>query len=253
MPWWSEELATLEREVATRKRRIRSAAPSRKAGVIDRYLQKKEEYFAKTRDAGKQDKEGLWEGIYRVIGRTCKRHEDVPLKHDGRFLSLKESTRLLAETFYPEDRESEDNPDHRATRQQASLVDGEYDNHDPPFTEQELRVAVESFNPKKAPGADGFTADICARAVSPDPGTFLAITNTCLKTGPLPEALERGDRSCPAETRKTGLLPAQVLQTDRSAPGLGEDFGEDGRGEVEVAPPPKTERPPVWVCAAAEH
>ena len=227
LPWWSEELATLKREVATRKRRIRCAAPSRKAGVIDRYLQKKEEYFAKTRDAqtqswkefcGKQDKEGLWEGIYRVIGRTCKRHEDVPLKHDGRFLSLKESTRLLAETFYPEDRESEDNPDHRATRQRASLVDGEHDNHDPPFTEQELRVAVDSFNPKKAPGADGFTADICARAVSQDPGTFLAITNTCLKLGHFPKPWKEAavvvlrkpakqDYFQPKSYRPIGLLP----------------------------------------------
>ena len=143
LPWWSEELATLKREIVTRKRRIRCAAPSRK-GVIDRYLQKKEEYLAKTRDAqtrswkefcGKQDKEELWEGtyIYKVIGRTCNRHEDVSLKNDGRFLSLKESTRLLAETFYPENQESKDNADHRVTKQQARVVDGEHDNHDPTF------------------------------------------------------------------------------------------------------------------------
>lgn len=44
MPWWSEELARLKREVATRKSRIRCAAQVRRAQVVEEYLQHKEKY-----------------------------------------------------------------------------------------------------------------------------------------------------------------------------------------------------------------
>lgn len=37
--------------------------------------------------------------------------------------------------------------------------------HDPTFTQSELDRSMASFNPEKAPGADGFTTDICAQAI----------------------------------------------------------------------------------------
>lgn len=41
VPWWSEQLASLKKEVATRRRRIRNAAPERRPMVVDLYLKRK--------------------------------------------------------------------------------------------------------------------------------------------------------------------------------------------------------------------
>lgn len=82
VPWWSDKLAEMKRGVATRKRRIRCAAPVRRAGVVEDYLTHKAEYELQATAAQveswkefckKQDREGMWEGIYRVIGRTRSR------------------------------------------------------------------------------------------------------------------------------------------------------------------------------------
>ncbi|XP_026321464.1 uncharacterized protein LOC113231118, partial [Hyposmocoma kahamanoa] len=199
LPWWSEELETLKKEVATRKSRIRCAAPVRKPKVVEEYLKHKEKYESEAAKAQirswkefceKQDREGLWEGIYRVIGRTSKREEDVPLEKEGEVLDARSSAKLLAETFYPEDLEENDNCDHRTTRLRAKAVNEPTQNckQDPPFTMVELKTAISSFNPKKAPGGDGFTADICLNVVEQDPHFFLDLVNKCLTCHHFPRA-----------------------------------------------------------------
>ncbi|GBP05590.1 hypothetical protein EVAR_3068_1 [Eumeta japonica] len=45
-----------------------------------------------------------------------------------------------------------------------------------------------AFNPKKAPGIDGFTSDICQTAILRDLGLFLAMANKCLQLGYFPRA-----------------------------------------------------------------
>ncbi|CAH2088584.1 unnamed protein product [Euphydryas editha] len=44
MPWWNEELAALKREVATKRRSIRCAAPVRREFVVGEYLEAREKY-----------------------------------------------------------------------------------------------------------------------------------------------------------------------------------------------------------------
>ncbi|XP_050558906.1 uncharacterized protein LOC126912164 [Spodoptera frugiperda] len=130
------------------------------------------------------------------------------------------SVELLAETFYPEDREDDDDSDHCRTRQLAKLVNacGDGEQHDPPFTLSELQRSISSFNPKKAPGADGFTADICSRAINCNPGYFLSLINRCLAYHHFPKTWKeatvvvlrkpgKDKYTVPKSYRPIGLLP----------------------------------------------
>ncbi|KAL0892590.1 hypothetical protein ABMA27_014319 [Loxostege sticticalis] len=229
IPWWNNELARLKKITVTYRRKIRNAAPHRRDTAVAEYLQRKETYEQLAKKAQidswkdfctKQDREGLWEGIYRVICRTTTREQDLPLTSNSKTLSPAESATLLAETFYPQDRTEDDNEHHRQVRLKAETVN-EYtpdETHDPPFTETELTTAMRSFNPKKAPGEDGFTADICTRAVLEDPDAFLALVNKCLTIGHFPTTWKQAtvvvlrkpgkeDYTNPKAYRPIGLLP----------------------------------------------
>ncbi|KAJ2939998.1 hypothetical protein O0L34_g14030 [Tuta absoluta] len=229
LPWWTEELKKMKQEVTTKKRRIGVAAPIRKQRVVDAYLEAKDRYETKAKEAqikswmefcNKQDKENLWQGIYRVIGRTVKREEDELLQQNGITLDAKSSVELLAKTFYPDDLEEDDNPLHRDIRTRASTVNKtpSDEQNDPPFTATELCAALDSFNPKKAPGSDGFTSDICSNVIKSDPKFFLAILNKCLDLNYFPAIWKKATvivlrkpgkdtYTNPKSYRPIGLLP----------------------------------------------
>ena len=89
---------------------------------------------------------------------------------------------------------------------------------DPPFTLLELDLATKSFNPKKAPGLDGFTADICSHAITSDPELFLIIANSCLQLHHFPKIWKeatvialpkpgKDNYAHPKSYRPIGLLP----------------------------------------------
>ncbi|CAH2208365.1 jg17305, partial [Pararge aegeria aegeria] len=168
----------------------------------------------------KQDREGLWDGIYRVLSRTTKRQDDLPLIQNGITHAPKESVRILAETFYPEDHAKDDDSEHRQIREAAERVNKWTENEilDPPFTHSELHGVSLSFNPKKAPGLDGLTSDICQHAISIDPEVYLALANKCLELGHFPKSWKeatvvvlrkpsREDYTNPKSYRPIGLLP----------------------------------------------
>ncbi|KAL0821383.1 hypothetical protein ABMA28_005969 [Loxostege sticticalis] len=229
IPWWNDQLDKLKRTMVTYRRKIRNAAPHHREAAVSEYLKKKTEYEEQAKLAqiaswkefcSKQDRESVWDGIYRVIKRTTNRAQDLNLEKDGRILDTLESATLLAETFYPQDQEEGESSYHREVRARAHTVN-EYnteDTLDPPFTVKELKTAVGSFNPKKAPGEDGFTADICSRAILQDPDAFLALFNRCLLTGYFPKTWKQAtvvvlrkpgkdDYKSPKAYRPIGLLP----------------------------------------------
>ncbi|CAH2208052.1 jg10111, partial [Pararge aegeria aegeria] len=198
IPWWNEELATLKKQVATKKRRIRCAAPIRRTKVVDEYLKAKQVYEDKAKEAqtsswkkfcDQQTKEGVWDNLYRVIGRTEIRQEDLPLAGNTGTCGPMESAKLLADTFYPEDSKKDDTVEHRRIRDAAERVNEGPNEEvmDPPFTMKELQDAAGSFNPKKAPGREGLTPDICLQAIKVDPDAYLALANKCLEIGYFPK------------------------------------------------------------------
>ncbi|GBP97791.1 Putative 115 kDa protein in type-1 retrotransposable element R1DM [Eumeta japonica] len=97
---------------------------------------------------------------------------------------------------------------------------------DPPFTGAEVKMALKAFNPKKAPGIDGFTSDICQAAILRDLGLFLAMANKCLQLGYFPRAWKvatikvipkpgKDDYSRPKSYRPIGLLPVMGKTVER--------------------------------------
>ncbi|CAK1583201.1 unnamed protein product [Parnassius mnemosyne] len=194
--WWNEDLEKLKRDMNTKKRRIQCAAPSRKIWVVNEFLLAKGKYEEEVIKAQteswnnfctKQDSESMWDSIYRVMAKTTKRYEDQPLVRNGIALSVDESVKWLTETFFPDDREEDDNAEHQLTRLTASKPDSKAtDKMDPPFTMAELNYVINTFNPKKAPGPDGLTADICSVVISQEPEVFLNIANKCLQLSHFP-------------------------------------------------------------------
>lgn len=229
LPWWSEELEALKRDMTTKKRRIRCASSVRRKYVVKDYLTAKDTYLlaaAKAQVASwkafceKQDRESMWDGVYRVLRRTAIRKEDVPLVLNGKELGAEESAKLLAETFYPDDEADCDNADHHETREVAKNLNGKVHGEtcDPPFTAEELRWALDSFSVKKAPGGDGFTAQICGAAISLSPDIFLDLLNKCLELSYFPKSWKEAiivvlrkngkeDYTHPKSYRPIGLLP----------------------------------------------
>lgn len=81
LPRWNEELESLKREMMTKKRRVSCAARRRREYVVGEYLEIKGKYEEAARTAqmdswkhfcSEQDRESLWDGIYRVIRNTSK-------------------------------------------------------------------------------------------------------------------------------------------------------------------------------------
>ncbi|CAH2105843.1 unnamed protein product [Euphydryas editha] len=200
-PWWSAELDSLKREQLRAKRRIRNAAPCRRAGVVEEYVQAKERYKQAANEAATrswkefctaQDRESVWDGIYRVIRKTSRRHEDVLLRNEsGETLSPDQSAKLLANTFYPDDSVETETTYHKEVREavenRAPTELEDLSDDDPPFTPAELEQVLLSQNPKKAPGPDGLTSDICATAINCDREIFLALANKCLSLSYFPK------------------------------------------------------------------
>jgi hypothetical protein len=88
--WWTEALQQQKCEVLRKKRRIRNADPSRKDFVLREYLEAKEKYNKMSNETQTrswrefcttQDRESMWDGIYRVLRNTAERQEDSLLRN----------------------------------------------------------------------------------------------------------------------------------------------------------------------------
>lgn len=92
------------------------------------------------------------------------------------------------------------------------------DDTEPPFTEFELATVFADMSPKKAPGEDGLTSDICAAAHRAN-STLLTLFNRCSGTvGLLSRAMEASDDKDNPEAWEDQILGPQGLPAHRLAP-----------------------------------
>ncbi|CAK1604661.1 unnamed protein product [Parnassius mnemosyne] len=163
--WWNKELQEKKREVIKKRRKIKYANERRKPFVIEDYIQAKADYknlimAAMTTSwkqfCTRQDKENIWQSIYRIIRKNTTTKEDTLLKSSAETntLSPEQSARLLANTFYPTDDNSTDDVDHikireKATKIRENLNDSKIHIHAVPFTATEVETVFNNMSPKK--------------------------------------------------------------------------------------------------------
>ncbi|CAG4991056.1 unnamed protein product [Parnassius apollo] len=109
-PWWNAQLETERRKVIRLRRKIKFANTRRKPHVIQDFVEAKEKYVNNIMSAittswkelcTKQEKETVWQSIYRIIKRCSVTNEDKLLKLGDEILTANESAMLLAKKFLP--------------------------------------------------------------------------------------------------------------------------------------------------------
>lgn len=230
-PWWTRELTEKKKEVIRRRRRIRGANPHRRPLVVQHYLEALDEYKSAIQEAritswkrfcSEMTRGNVWDGAWKVIRRNAGPGvTGVGLKDArGDTLSPAESARLIADTLFPDDSPGDDTPEQAELRRvvNAPPLTEHLGPSGPPITGSELLDVLSTMNPKKAPGEDGLTADICEAAIRTDCPVFLAVFNRCLEIGLFPRRWKsarvcvipkpgKGDYTSPKAYRPIGLLP----------------------------------------------
>ncbi|KAJ8706788.1 hypothetical protein PYW07_012866 [Mythimna separata] len=116
-PWWNSTLDLLKKDAVRKKRRIRNAAAHRREYTIEIYVTAKNKYTLAATEAAtaswrefctRQDRESMWDGIYRVLRKTARRQENTLLRNTAAQLITTEYARL--EDWTPETLET-----HRVT------------------------------------------------------------------------------------------------------------------------------------------
>ncbi|KAJ8736730.1 hypothetical protein PYW07_000001 [Mythimna separata] len=102
-PWWNSTLDLLKKDAVRKKRRIRNAAAHRREYTIEIYVTAKNKYTLAATEAAtaswrefctRQDRESMWDGIYRVLRKTARRQENTLLRNTAAQLITTEYARL---------------------------------------------------------------------------------------------------------------------------------------------------------------
>lgn len=111
-------------------------------------------------------KENVWSLTNRLLKKSGQRRPPTTLKINDRYTTNeKDTARALLNNFYPASSSSHTFPD---------------TDPDLPFTNHEIREILENMSPKKAPGLDHLTSDICKQFTLHYPSFITDIMNRCL-------------------------------------------------------------------------
>ena len=111
-------------------------------------------------------------------------------KDDGTYTTDTASTvQYMMDNFVPDDSNQDDREQHQILRTQVTEPLNTPD--DVEFTQAEILAVLNGFDPKKAPGEDGFTSEILLRGFRLFPLFFTALYNACLNKGNFPKIWKR--------------------------------------------------------------
>ncbi|XP_045458125.1 uncharacterized protein LOC123668438 [Melitaea cinxia] len=188
-PWWSESLESRKREVIGLHRALHAAKRDGQPtdSLASQLHDLKNIYASELRSESTtkfrefcelQTKENVWSLTNRLLKESGPRRPPTSLKIDSRFTTdEKDTAQALLDNFYPNDT-SDSHPRHHALRAAShTFPDTE---PDLPFTSQEIHEILDNMSPKKAPGLDHLTSDICRQFTLHYPDLVTDIMNRCL-------------------------------------------------------------------------
>ncbi|XP_063368262.1 uncharacterized protein LOC134656635 [Cydia amplana] len=184
IPWWTQELTDMKKKVIFLHHRLQDLKRGKKdiTNILNEVQEARKEYVTKIRTTSsnhfrdfcsKQGKDDVWSVTNRLLKNSIKLQPPSTLKsEDGRYtLSTQDTAEKLAAKFFPDDTSADDTAHHleiRAitrnnnnNRQLQPENIPNIDNNEPPFTTNEITEIMKYMSPRKAPGIDHLTADIC--------------------------------------------------------------------------------------------
>ena len=194
--WWNEELEQLKKKVIKLHHTICDLKKGKKPldNILKERAEMKEKYINAISKASntnfrefctKQNKENVWSVTNRLLKCGPKPIPPSSLrKTDGTYTTSPEDTAFtLLQKFYPND------TDDTINTQMQYRAQAKYPPQTPNdrlFTTTEIISNLNSINPKKAPGPDHLTADICLQVTCEYPEAITKLLNCCLTIGYFP-------------------------------------------------------------------
>ena len=226
-PFWTPELELQKKEVIRLHHRLntisRRGLPASEAAAVHHAAKqaysraiKKESNRHFREFCQRQGPEDVWSLTNRLLKDAPANQPPSTLRIQESFSSSPEETAsALLHHFYPDDT-PDSQPRHRELRERESM-DSEAQ-PEPPFTEAEIKEALNSMNPNRAPGHDNLTSDICTAVFREYAELLTEIMNACLNTHHFPAIWKdarvrmlqkpgKDDYSDLSSFRPIGLLP----------------------------------------------
>ncbi|GBN36098.1 hypothetical protein AVEN_152054-1 [Araneus ventricosus] len=199
--WWTRKLEIQHSDVSRAQRKHYAAKDPRDRRFLRARWKKLESEYKWAINKAKRDE---WADVcqkvtpeepfgthFDVAKNPYRRHFQLSsiTKEDGTQTRTPEETLdVLLQFHFPTD-PGDTEPEHVALRQTTRTPPSSQD--DPPFSLAELQEAFNSLNNRKAPGPDGFHADVVKEVFASNPAYFQHLYNGCLTSGYFPKGWKR--------------------------------------------------------------
>ncbi len=189
--WWCDELTSLRSRVKNLRRKYQRCQTIRRFVLQEQYQCLRNAYKNRIIELKRNcwqifieesTRDNSWGIIYKISKDKLNVEKINELvQSDGSLITDNESiAKTLLDKLFSKDDINNDSEIQKHIRSKAYKM---YSNpvSDPPFEYCELEHVVKHQNPKKAPGEDGFTADIVKNLYNAAPELLLNIYNKCLE------------------------------------------------------------------------
>jgi hypothetical protein len=189
--WWCDELTSLRSRVNNLRRKYQRCQTIRRFILQEQYQCLRNAYKNRIIELKRKcwelfieesTRDNPWGIVYKISKDKLNIEKINELvQSDGSLITDNESiAKTLLDKLFPEDDSNNDSEIQKHIRSKANEV---YSNpvSDPLFEYCELEHVVKHQNPKKAPGEDGFTAEIVKNLYNAAPQLLLNIYNKCLE------------------------------------------------------------------------